>query len=68
MIVWYVLLTIISGQPQVKSYADEKLACTEYFAEKAVGPAFIFQASGKKDNPVTVPADCKPVYQVVLPK
>jgi hypothetical protein len=68
MITWYLLLTVVSGQPQTKVYTTEQQACVDYLAAKAAGPAFVYQLSGKKDSPAIAIGDCKPVQQFVTSK
>jgi hypothetical protein len=68
MITWYLLLTVVSGQPQTKVYATEQQACVDYLAAKAANPAFVYELSGKKDAPTVALGDCKPVQQFVIQK
>lgn len=65
MITWYLLLTVVSGQPQTKIYSTEQQACVDYSIAKAAGPAFVYEVSGRKDEPKIVIGDCKPVQQFI---
>jgi hypothetical protein len=68
MITWYLLLSVVSGQPQTKVYATEQQACVDYTAAKVSSPAFVYVLSGKKENPSITLGDCKPVQQFVIQK
>ena len=64
MIVWYFLLTAVSGQPKVQVYATEQQACVDYTAYKASG-AKVYKVEGHKDSPVISEGDCAPVQQFI---